>query len=137
MDLLERLRMAVRLRRRLVEPKIYAVVQRDPEGSEHLYVGIHYDFHDALENGREKANAANPGKKFNIHPEMWHISSLGDVLEACSRIELDPAETPDGKNRVMRDLLAGGDLEALEARRGELTANEYEYLRDEIKRRAE
>ena len=149
-----------RLKRLLVEPRIYALILQSRRGAV-LHLGVHYSLDEAIAAATPTVMAISPAK----HGEkplidMYTSLGAGDVIRALIAPEaLKPTDSStvvapeektltaavtknstdeqiraikNHKNRLMKDLIEGKNVEAVEASKGILSKAERSFIISKI-----
>lgn len=150
-----------KIKRRLIEPKIFAIVVRTRSLSL-LHVEVHYTLEDAFLAAKQKLYDSLPDDKKSEHIEMFLFNSLATQQflpkfygEEATQIALaqKPSEAGataseeepplsgeelvsqvvEGKDALMRTIIDESNLSLLRSVRQFLTTNEIKFIKDQIK----
>lgn len=131
-----------KIKRKTVEPKVYAVVFAHlSKGEQHLYHGVHYSLEDAYAAFRSEQKKEGKWKDNDDgawKPQMWTMTALSTFLAEASEdsIEIEeatPDETEDNKNALIKRIVATKDKKLFEANKDKFSENETKYIMEKLK----
>jgi hypothetical protein len=128
------------LKKKWMDPKVYAIVVKTEEGNQYLHLGMHYTLEEALGAARKDAIKASDTPKqkeyaSNAKPSMWTMTTVEQLIEPVSDTKMKEAMKVAGSetNELMQKIVKSKDRRLLEKNKDVLSAEQYQYLSDEIK----
>lgn len=128
------------LKKKWMDPKVYALVIKTNSGNQFLHVGMYYTLEECLGSCRKAAqlsteDLADRTAYATAKPFMWTTLSLESLIEPVSdtRMKEVMKVSSDDTNTLMQKIIQKKDRKLLEKNKDSLSAEQYQYLSDELK----
>ena len=123
------------LRKKRVDPKIYAVViKRAADGSSYLWQGIEYSLDGALSRARQ-----NIAKSTKVNPLEWTIflhgcESIKELVSKAIEISVDGVQTKKAdKNALMQKIVDTKDVKLFNENKKKFNKQEIKLIKESLK----